>query len=55
MLGGLNLRDGEEIVTATRSIPACSRRWGGLAVRHGVKVRVVPFAELVGAVSRRPG
>ncbi|MEO6858703.1 MAG: aminotransferase class V-fold PLP-dependent enzyme [Solirubrobacteraceae bacterium] len=51
VLAGLDLRPGDEIVTSDEEHPGLLAPLGLARRRHGVKVRMVPFAELAGAVS----
>ena len=51
VIGGLDLRAGDEIVTTDQEHPGLLAPLGRARRRHGVKVRVVPFAELAGEVS----
>ena len=51
VIGGLDLRAGDEIVTSDQEHPGLLAPLGRARRRHGVKVRVVPFAELAGEVS----
>ena len=51
VLAGLDFRPGDEIVTSDEEHPGLLAPLGVAQRRHGVKVRVVPFAELAGAVS----
>ena len=51
VIAGLDLRAGDEIVTTDEEHPGLLAPLGRARRRHGVKVRVVPFAELAGAVS----
>ena len=51
VIAGLDLRAGDEIVTSDQEHPGLLAPLGRARRRHGVKVRVVPFAELAGAVS----
>jgi L-cysteine/cystine lyase len=53
VLSGLDLRYGEEIVTSDQEHPGLLAPLGRARRRHGVKVRVVPFAEVPSAVSPR--
>jgi L-cysteine/cystine lyase len=52
VIGGLDLRPGEEILTSDQEHPGLLAPLARARRRHGVKVRVVPFAELAGEVSR---
>jgi L-cysteine/cystine lyase len=51
VIGGLDLRQGEEILTSDQEHPGLLAPLARARRRHGVKVRVVPFAELAGEVS----
>ncbi len=51
VIAGLDLRAGDEIVTSDQEHPGLLAPLGRARRRHGVKVRVVPFAELAGEVS----
>jgi L-cysteine/cystine lyase len=51
VIGGLDLRAGDEIVTSDQEHPGLLAPLGRARRAHGVKVRVVPFAELAGEVS----
>ena len=51
VIAGLDLRAGDEIVTSDQEHPGLLAPLGRARRRHGVKIRVVPFAELAGAVS----
>lgn len=51
VLAGLNLSPGEEIITSDEEHPGLLAPLGRARRRYGVRVRVVPFAELAGAVS----
>ena len=50
ILSGLDLRAGEEILTSDEEHPGLLAPLGRARIRHGVEVRVVPFAELPGEV-----
>lgn len=52
VIGGLDLRAGDEILTSDEEHPGLLAPLGRAIRRHGVKVRVVPFAEIAGEVSR---
>ena len=52
VIGGLDLRPGEEILTTDQEHPGLLAPLARARRRHGVKVRVVPFAEIAGEVSR---
>jgi L-cysteine/cystine lyase len=51
VIGGLDLRPGDEIVTSDQEHPGLLAPLARARKRHGVSIRVVPFAELAGAVS----
>jgi L-cysteine/cystine lyase len=51
VLSGLELRRGDEIVTSDEEHPGLLAPLGRARRRHGVEVKVVPFAELAEAVS----
>jgi L-cysteine/cystine lyase len=51
VIGGLDLREGEEILTSDQEHPGLLAPLARARRRHGVKVRVVPFAEIAGEVS----
>jgi L-cysteine/cystine lyase len=51
VIGGLDLRPGDEIVTSDEEHPGLLAPLGRAVRRHGVKVRVVPFAEIAGEVT----
>jgi L-cysteine/cystine lyase len=46
VIAGLDLRPGDEILTSDEEHPGLLAPLGRARLRHGVKVRVVPFAEL---------
>jgi L-cysteine/cystine lyase len=52
VIGGLDFRPGEEILTSDQEHPGLLAPLARARRRHGVKVRVVPFAEIAGEVSR---
>jgi L-cysteine/cystine lyase len=52
VIGGLDLRPGEEILTSDQEHPGLLAPLARARRRHGVKIRVVPFAEIAGEVSR---
>jgi L-cysteine/cystine lyase len=52
VIGGLDLRPGEEILTSDQEHPGLLAPLARARRRHGIKVRVVPFAEIAGEVSR---
>lgn len=51
VIGGLDLRDGDEIVTSDQEHPGLLAPLARARQRHGISIRVVPFASLVDAVS----
>jgi L-cysteine/cystine lyase len=51
VVAGLDLNAGEEILTTEEEHPGLLAPLARARIRHGVAVRVVPFAELPGAVS----
>jgi L-cysteine/cystine lyase len=51
VIGGLQLREGDEILTSDEEHPGLLAPLGRARKRFGVRVRIVPFAELAGAVS----
>ncbi len=51
VIAGLDLHPGEEILTTDEEHPGVLAPLGRARVRHGVSVRVVPFAEIAGEVS----
>lgn len=51
VIGGLDLRAGDEILTSDEEHPGLLAPLGRAIRRHGVKVRVVPFAEIAGEVT----
>lgn len=51
VIAGLDLRSGDEIVTSDQEHPGLLAPLGRAHRRHGVKIRVVPFAELPGGVT----
>jgi selenocysteine lyase/cysteine desulfurase len=51
VLSGLDLRPGEEILTTDEEHPGLLAPLGRARRRYGVSARVVPFAELAGAVA----
>ncbi len=48
MIGGLDLRPGDEILTSDQEHPGLLAPLGRARRRHGAKIRVVPFGELAG-------
>jgi L-cysteine/cystine lyase len=52
VIAGLDLRAGDEILTSDEEHPGLLAPLGRTIRRHGVKVRVVPFGEIAGEVSR---
>jgi L-cysteine/cystine lyase len=53
VISGLELRSGDEIVTSDEEHPGLLAPLGRARRRHGVTVRVVPFAELAAAVGSK--
>jgi L-cysteine/cystine lyase len=53
VIGGLDLKPGQEILTTDEEHPGLLAPLGRARARHGVTVRVVPFAQLANEV--RPG
>ena len=53
VIGGLDLRPGEEILTTDQEHPGLLAPLARARRRHGVDVRVVPFAEIAGEVSAK--
>ncbi len=51
VLGGLDLREGDEIITSDEEHPGLLAPLGRAKRARGVNVRVVPFAEIAGAVT----
>lgn len=51
VLAGLDLRFGDEILTSDEEHPGLLAPLARARERHGIKVRVVPFAEIAGEVS----
>jgi len=51
VIAGLDLRPGDEIVTSDQEHPGLLAPLGRARRRHGVKIRVVPFAQIAGEVS----
>ncbi len=51
VIAGLELRAGDEILTSDEEHPGLLAPLGRAVRRHGVKVRVVPFAEIAGEVT----
>ena len=51
VLAGLDLRPGDEIITSDEEHPGLLAPLGRARRRHALKVRMVPFAEVPGAVS----
>jgi L-cysteine/cystine lyase len=50
VIAGLDLRAGDEIITTDEEHPGLLAPLGRARVRHGVSIRVVPFAEIADAV-----
>jgi selenocysteine lyase/cysteine desulfurase len=53
VLGGLDLKAGEEILTSDEEHPGLLAPLAAARQRHGVEVRQAPFAELAGAITPR--
>jgi selenocysteine lyase/cysteine desulfurase len=51
VISGLDLRAGDEILTSDEEHPGLLAPLGRARARHGVKIKMVPFAELPGAVT----
>jgi selenocysteine lyase/cysteine desulfurase len=51
VIGGLDLRAGDEILTSDEEHPGLLAPLGRARRRHGISVRVVPFAEIASEVS----
>jgi L-cysteine/cystine lyase len=51
VIGGLDLRRGDEIVTSDQEHPGLLAPLARARRRHGVTIRMVPFAEIAGAVT----
>ncbi|HEY1512097.1 MAG TPA: aminotransferase class V-fold PLP-dependent enzyme [Solirubrobacteraceae bacterium] len=51
VIGGLDLRSGDEILTSDEEHPGLLAPLGRAVARHGVKVRMVPFDEIAGEVT----
>jgi L-cysteine/cystine lyase len=51
VIGGLDLRAGDEILTSEEEHPGLLAPLGLARARDGVKIRVVPFVELPGAIT----
>ena len=51
VIAGLDLRPGDEILTSDEEHPGLLAPLGRARARHGIEIRVVPFAELPGEVS----
>ncbi len=51
VIAGLDLREGDEVVTTDEEHPGLLAPLGRARRRHGISVRVVPWAELPGEVS----
>jgi selenocysteine lyase/cysteine desulfurase len=51
VISGLDLRPGDQILTSDEEHPGLLAPLGRARTRHGVSVRVVPFAELAGEAS----
>jgi selenocysteine lyase/cysteine desulfurase len=53
VIGGLDLRPGDEVVTSDQEHPGLLAPLARARVRHGIEVRVAPFAEIATAVSSK--
>jgi L-cysteine/cystine lyase len=53
VIGGLDLRPGDEILTSDQEHPGLLAPLARARRRHGIEVRVVPFAEIAGEVSAK--
>ncbi len=51
VIGGLDLRAGDEILTSDEEHPGLLAPLGRARARHGVQINVVPFEELPGAIT----
>jgi L-cysteine/cystine lyase len=51
VIGGLDLRSGDEVLTSDQEHPGLLAPLARARRRHGISIRVVPFAEIAGAVS----
>jgi L-cysteine/cystine lyase len=51
VIAGLDLRPGDEVLTSDEEHPGLLAPLGRARVRHGIKIRMVPFAELPGEVT----
>jgi selenocysteine lyase/cysteine desulfurase len=51
VISGLDLRPGDEVLTTDQEHPGLLAPLARARVRHGIDVRVVPFAEIAGEVS----
>lgn len=51
VIAGLDMRPGDEIVTSDEEHPGLLAPLGRARARHGVRVKVVPFAELPSAIT----
>src|SRR6476661_1320612 len=51
VISGLDLRAGDEILTSDQEHPGLLAPLARARRRHGISIRVVPFAEVAGAVS----
>ncbi len=51
VIGGLDLRAGDEVLTSDEEHPGLLAPLGRARRRHGITVRVVPFAEIAGEVT----
>ena len=53
VIGGLDLHPGDEVVTSDQEHPGLLAPLARARRRHGIEVRVVPFAEIAGEVSAK--
>ncbi len=53
VIAGLDLRPGDEIVTSDQEHPGLLAPLARARVRHGIDVRVVPFAQIAGEVTSK--
>jgi len=51
VIGGLDLRAGDEVVTSDQEHPGLLAPLARARRRHGISIRVVPFAQIAGAVT----
>lgn len=53
VIAGLDLRPGDEVLTSDQEHPGLLAPLARARVRHGIEVRVVPFAEIAGEVTSK--